>query len=45
MLDDAAVSYQLVLTKADKMKPTELADDASSDAAPKPQSIRPRIRN
>ena len=25
MLDDAAVSYQLVLTKADKIKPTELA--------------------
>jgi GTP-binding protein len=26
MLDDAAVSYHLVLTKADKVKPTELAD-------------------
>ena len=26
MLDDAAVSYRLVLTKADKIKPTELAD-------------------
>lgn len=25
MLDDAAVSYRLVLTKADKIKPTELA--------------------
>ena len=25
MLDKAAVSYQLVLTKADKIKPTELA--------------------
>ncbi|HXG80750.1 MAG TPA: ribosome biogenesis GTP-binding protein YihA/YsxC, partial [Sphingomicrobium sp.] len=25
MLDDAAVSYHLVLTKADKVKPTELA--------------------
>jgi GTP-binding protein len=25
MLDDAAVSYHLVLTKADKIKPTELA--------------------
>ena len=24
MLDDAAVSYQLVLTKADKVKPTAL---------------------
>ena len=26
MLDDAAVSYHLVLTKADKVKPTELAE-------------------
>ncbi|MGL1590456.1 hypothetical protein ACSTHS_00075, partial [Vibrio parahaemolyticus] len=26
MLDAAAVSYHLVLTKADKVKPTELAD-------------------
>jgi len=26
MVDDAAVSYRLVLTKADKIKPTELAD-------------------
>jgi GTP-binding protein len=26
MLDDAAVSYHLVLTKADKVKPTELAN-------------------
>ena len=25
MLDDAAVGYRLVLTKADKVKPTELA--------------------
>jgi GTP-binding protein len=25
MLDDAAVSYHLVLTKSDKVKPTELA--------------------
>jgi GTP-binding protein len=25
MLDDAAVGYRLVLTKADKIKPTELA--------------------
>jgi len=25
MLDDAAVSYRLVLTKADKIKPSELA--------------------
>ena len=28
MLDDAAVSYQLVLTKADKIKATELAEVA-----------------
>src|SRR6195952_2955949 len=27
MLDKAAVSYRLVLTKADKIKPTELAED------------------
>ena len=26
MLDTAAVNYQLVLTKADKVKPTELGD-------------------
>ena len=26
MLDDAAVSYRIVLTKADKIKPTELAE-------------------
>jgi GTP-binding protein len=26
MLDDAAVSYRLVMTKADKVKPTELAE-------------------
>ena len=31
MLDEAAVSYQLVLTKADKVKPTELAEDARAD--------------
>jgi len=30
MLDDAAVSYHLVLTKADKIKPTELADTLES---------------
>ena len=31
MLDDAAVSYHLVLTKADKVKPTELAKDDRGD--------------
>ena len=30
MLDDAAVSYHLVLTKADKVKPTELAKTLSA---------------
>jgi GTP-binding protein len=33
MLDDAAVSYHLVLTKADKIKPTELADVEARTAA------------
>lgn len=33
MLDDAAVSYRLVLTKADKIKPTELAATAERAAA------------
>ena len=32
MLDKAAVSYRLVLTKADKIKPTELAEVAASTA-------------
>jgi GTP-binding protein len=32
MLDDAAVSYRLVLTKADKIKPTELAEVAQATA-------------
>ncbi len=39
MLDDAAVSYHLVLTKADKIKPTELADverRTSEEAAKRP---------
>ena len=39
MLDDAAVSYHLVLTKADKVKPTELAktlDATAADAARHP---------
>jgi GTP-binding protein len=33
MLDDAAVSYHLVLTKADKIKPTALADVVAEVAA------------
>ena len=33
MLDKAAVSYRLVLTKADKIKPTELHDVAARTAA------------
>lgn len=32
-LDEAAVNYQLVLTKADKMKPTELASAAAATHA------------
>jgi GTP-binding protein len=41
MLDDAAVSYHLVLTKSDKVKPTELAktlDALSAEAAEHPAS-------
>jgi GTP-binding protein len=33
MLDAAAVSYRLVLTKADKIKPTELAETVMATAA------------
>jgi GTP-binding protein len=33
MLDHAAVSYHLVLTKADKIKPTELAEVEAQSAA------------
>jgi len=39
MLDDAAVSYHLVLTKGDKVKPTELTrtlDALSAEAARHP---------
>ena len=39
MLDDAAVSYHLVLTKADKIKPTELAatlEEIRAEAAKHP---------
>jgi GTP-binding protein len=32
-LDTSAVTYQLVLTKADKLKPTELAETAAATAA------------
>jgi GTP-binding protein len=46
MLDSAAVNYQLVLTKADKVKPTELAEvvdrttgDAAKHAAAHPHLI------
>ena len=46
MLDNAAVNYQLVLTKADKVKPTELAKtlerttaEAAKHAAAHPQLI------
>ena len=46
MLDDAAVNYQLVLTKADKIKPTELDatiaktfEDAAKHPAAHPQLI------
>jgi GTP-binding protein len=33
MLDDAAVSYHIVLTKSDKVKPTALADVVAATAA------------
>ena len=39
MLDDAAVGYQLVLTKADKVKPTALTatlDEIAAEAAKHP---------
>ena len=45
MLDDAAVSYHLVLTKADKVKPTELAKtvDAIRAEAAKHPAAHPTI--
>ena len=45
MLDDAAVSYHLVLTKADKVKPTELAKtiDAIRAEAAKHPAAHPLI--
>ena len=52
MLDDAAVSYHLVLTKADKIKATELAEvlaataaEARKHPAAHPTSIRDVERN
>ena len=52
MLDTAAVNYQLVLTKADKVKPTDLAKtferttaEAAKHAAAHPQSDRDIERN
>ena len=45
MLDDAAVSYRLVLTKADKIKPTELAEmqDRTAEEARKRPAAHPEI--
>ena len=45
MLDNAAVSYHLVLTKADKVKPTELAKtlEAVREAAAKHPAAHPLI--
>jgi GTP-binding protein len=45
MLDDAAVSYHLVLTKADKIKPTELAKtiEATQAEAAKHPAAHPLI--
>jgi GTP-binding protein len=44
-LDQAAVNYQLVLTKADKVKPTELATivAATSTAVAKRPAAHPEI--
>ena len=46
MLDDAAVSYRLVLTKADKVKPSELAEvdrSATEAEARKHPAAHPEI--
>ena len=45
MLDTAAVNYQLVLTKADKVKPTELATtlEQTKAEARKHPAAHPRI--
>jgi GTP-binding protein len=42
-MDEAAVSYQVVLTKADKLKPTELARmrQATADAMAKHAAAYP----
>ena len=40
MLDDAAVSYRLVLTKADKIKASELAEVTARTEAEAPQAPR-----
>ena len=42
MLDAAAVSYHLVLTKADKVKPTALGRDSPKRPRPRRRSIPPR---
>jgi GTP-binding protein len=45
MLDTAAVNYQVVLTKADKVKPTELAKtlERSTEAAGKHAAAHPQL--
>jgi len=45
MLDTAAVNYQLVLTKADKVKPTELAKtlERTTEAAAKQAAAHPQL--
>jgi GTP-binding protein len=45
MLNDAAVNYQLVLTKGDKVKPTELAKtlEATAEEARKHPAAHPHI--
>jgi GTP-binding protein len=45
MLDDAAVSYQVVLTKADKLRPNALADlvDKTTNALLKRRAAHPQV--
>ena len=45
MLDAAAVSYHVVLTKADKVKPTDLDGDPRADRRRRRPSTRPRTRH
>ena len=45
MLDGAAVNYQLVLTKADKVKPTALGATLEATMATRRASIPPRTRH